>query len=111
MNAGTKTFALIVDDVDAPKGEGTHWIVYNIPEENPVMEEDVSSGDGTSKVSEVLTTKPPPSPPGQGGPGGMPGMEGIDMDMMGGAGGMMGGAGGAPDMPDRCAQPSAVVPR
>ena len=71
------------------------------------MEEDVSSGDGTSKVSEVLTTKPPPPPPGQGGaPGGMPGMEGIDMDMMGGMGGMagMGGmGGGAPEMPDRCA--------
>jgi hypothetical protein len=60
---GTKTFALIVDDADAPKGEGTHWIVYNIPEENPVVEEEVSSGDGISKVAEVLTTKPPPPPP------------------------------------------------
>lgn len=136
--AGTKTFALIVDDADAPKGEGTHWIVYNIPEENAVMEEEISSGDGISKVSEVLTTKPPPSPPGQeGGPSGMPGMEGttrqpgwlelpelrncpidfdglhvyatgINMDMMGGAGGMMGGAGGAPEMPDRCVHPIKI---
>ena len=40
---GTKTFAIIVDDVDAVKGEGTHWIVYNIPEENPVIEEEVSN--------------------------------------------------------------------
>lgn len=30
--AGTRTFALIVDDPDAPKAGGfTHWIVFNIP--------------------------------------------------------------------------------
>ncbi|RPI72309.1 MAG: YbhB/YbcL family Raf kinase inhibitor-like protein [Ignavibacteriales bacterium] len=28
---GTKTFALIVDDPDAPGGVFVHWVVYNIP--------------------------------------------------------------------------------
>lgn len=28
---GTKTFALIADDPDAPAGTWVHWVVYNIP--------------------------------------------------------------------------------
>ena len=28
----TKSFAIIVDDPDADKGQGNHWIMYNIPE-------------------------------------------------------------------------------
>jgi len=28
---GTKTFALIADDPDAPSGTWVHWVIYNIP--------------------------------------------------------------------------------
>ena len=28
---GTKSFALIMDDPDAPKGTFTHWLAYDIP--------------------------------------------------------------------------------
>jgi Raf kinase inhibitor-like YbhB/YbcL family protein len=28
---GTRSFALIMDDPDAPKGVFTHWVVYDIP--------------------------------------------------------------------------------
>jgi Raf kinase inhibitor-like YbhB/YbcL family protein len=29
--SGTKTFALIADDPDAPAGTWVHWVIYNIP--------------------------------------------------------------------------------
>ncbi|HUB88025.1 MAG TPA: YbhB/YbcL family Raf kinase inhibitor-like protein, partial [Verrucomicrobiae bacterium] len=29
--AGTKSFALIVDDPDAPAGTWVHWVIYNLP--------------------------------------------------------------------------------
>src|SRR6202008_732582 len=29
--SGTKSFALIVDDPDAPVGDWVHWVVYNLP--------------------------------------------------------------------------------
>ena len=29
--AGTKSFALIADDPDAPRGTFVHWVVYNLP--------------------------------------------------------------------------------
>jgi Raf kinase inhibitor-like YbhB/YbcL family protein len=28
---GARTFALIMDDPDAPGGTWTHWVVYNLP--------------------------------------------------------------------------------
>jgi Raf kinase inhibitor-like YbhB/YbcL family protein len=35
----TKSFALIVDDPDAPSGKFTHWLVYNIPADRTQLEE------------------------------------------------------------------------
>jgi Raf kinase inhibitor-like YbhB/YbcL family protein len=29
--AGTRAFALVVDDPDAPRGTFTHWLVWNLP--------------------------------------------------------------------------------
>jgi Raf kinase inhibitor-like YbhB/YbcL family protein len=35
--AGTKSFALIMDDPDAPKGIFTHWLAYDIPVDGTVL--------------------------------------------------------------------------
>ncbi|HEX5431235.1 MAG TPA: YbhB/YbcL family Raf kinase inhibitor-like protein [Bryobacteraceae bacterium] len=35
----TKSFALIVDDPDAPNGSFVHWLVYNIPANQSKLEE------------------------------------------------------------------------
>jgi Raf kinase inhibitor-like YbhB/YbcL family protein len=38
--AGTRSFALIMDDPDAPKGVFTHWLAYNIPVGGPELRVD-----------------------------------------------------------------------
>ncbi len=42
--AGTRSFALIVDDPDAPVGTFTHWVLFDIPAERS------SLGEGESKA-------------------------------------------------------------
>ncbi len=42
--AGTRSFALIMDDPDAPVGTFTHWVLFDIPAERS------SLGEGESKV-------------------------------------------------------------
>jgi len=40
--AGTRSFALIVDDPDAPVGTFTHWIIFNIPADQTSLVEKAS---------------------------------------------------------------------
>jgi Raf kinase inhibitor-like YbhB/YbcL family protein len=39
--AGTKSFALIVDDPDAPAGDWTHWMIYDLPPTTTALAEDM----------------------------------------------------------------------
>lgn len=39
--AGTKSFALIHDDPDAPVGTWVHWVTYNLPPTSRGLEEDI----------------------------------------------------------------------
>lgn len=42
---GTKSFALIVDDPDAPGGIFTHWVLFDLPPDVPCLPEGVSIPD------------------------------------------------------------------
>jgi phosphatidylethanolamine-binding protein (PEBP) family uncharacterized protein len=42
--AGTKAFALIADDPDAPAGTWVHWVIYDLPAETKQLAE------GTAKT-------------------------------------------------------------
>lgn len=39
---GTRSFALIMDDPDAPAGTWVHWVVYNLPAESRSLPEGAS---------------------------------------------------------------------
>jgi Raf kinase inhibitor-like YbhB/YbcL family protein len=38
---GTKSFALISDDPDAPMGTWVHWVIYNLPSDLRSLSEDI----------------------------------------------------------------------
>jgi hypothetical protein len=38
---GTKSFALICDDPDAPMGTWVHWVLYNLPPNLPALPENI----------------------------------------------------------------------
>jgi Raf kinase inhibitor-like YbhB/YbcL family protein len=40
--AGTRTFALIADDPDAPAGTWVHWVLYNLPAATAQLPENVA---------------------------------------------------------------------
>ncbi len=70
--AGTKEFALIVDDPDAPAGTWVHWVLYGVPaaaREFPegVAARDTVPGVGTQGVNDFRKVGyggpcPPPGP-------------------------------------------------
>jgi len=68
--AGTRSFALIMEDPDAPAGTFTHWILYNIPGEQrelqpgiaPVQELPGGKMQGINSNRKTGYTGPCPSP-------------------------------------------------
>lgn len=47
--AGTHSFALIVDDPDAPGGTWVHWVIFDLPAHTRAL------GEGVEKVKELST--------------------------------------------------------
>jgi Raf kinase inhibitor-like YbhB/YbcL family protein len=45
---GTKSFALIVDDPDAPAGLWVHWVLYNIPASTHALQAGIKKSEATS---------------------------------------------------------------
>lgn len=43
--SGTKVFALIADDPDAPVGTWVHWVIYDLPPETRELAEGVATSD------------------------------------------------------------------
>ena len=71
--AGTKGFALIADDPDAPVGIWVHWVVYDLPANTSKLPEglpttDTLSGGGKQGINDFRKTGyggpcPPPGKP------------------------------------------------
>lgn len=65
MPKGTKTFAIIVDDPDAPSGVVTHWIAWNISSElGGVVEGQTGAVEGKNSYGSIGYKGPCP-PPGK----------------------------------------------
>ena len=62
---GTQSFALIVDDPDAPVGTWTHWVIWNIPAKTTALPESVAK---TEEASGALQGKNDFKRIGYGGP-------------------------------------------
>lgn len=62
---GTKSFAMIMDDPDAPMGTWVHWVIYNIPANLMSLREgagaaDVKANDGLNSWEEKGYSGPCP---------------------------------------------------
>ncbi|HVY39759.1 MAG TPA: YbhB/YbcL family Raf kinase inhibitor-like protein [Polyangia bacterium] len=67
--AGTKSFALMVHDPDAPTGSGWwHWVVYNIPAETTSLPEGAGAPDGHALPKGTVQGNTDFGKPGWGGP-------------------------------------------
>ena len=68
--AGTKSFALIVHDPDAPTGVGgfTHWIAYNIPAGTAKLEKGAGATDSKGLPAGTVQHATSFGTPGWGGP-------------------------------------------
>ncbi len=45
---GTRSLTLIVDDLDSPQGNFTHWLIYNVPPEISILPEDLPRQEALS---------------------------------------------------------------
>jgi Raf kinase inhibitor-like YbhB/YbcL family protein len=69
---GTKSFALICEDPDAPRKVWVHWVIFNLPEESRQLSENVppvatlpdGAAQGTNDFGKVGYGGPAP-PPGK----------------------------------------------
>jgi Raf kinase inhibitor-like YbhB/YbcL family protein len=67
--AGTKSFALMVYDPDAPTGSGWwHWVVYNIPADAKQLASGAGAADGKSVPKGAAQGNTDFGTPGYGGP-------------------------------------------
>ncbi len=63
--AETISFAIIIDDPDAPRGIFTHWVAWNIPATQPKLEEGEKPPNEGKNSYNVNGYKGPCPPPGK----------------------------------------------
>jgi len=66
--AGTKAFALISDDPDAPAGTWVHWVIYNLPVSVTLLPEAVPTSETVPSLGGALQGKNDFRKIGYGGP-------------------------------------------